>query len=230
MKKALYAFGFMALIITLVITAVEIFSFNTNYYDATYERLETAQTIGISEDDLHRSTVLLLDYIRGNADSLDILVTIDGQQVPMFNQREIDHMVDVQVLMKGVLLLRNILAAFTVMLLVTVLVNGDVKDLVMMRQSLVTSLSILGLVFGFIGIYAFLDFDAFWIQFHEILFTNDLWLLDPSVDRLIMMVPQEFFSGLVYRIVIAIGFIILSFVGLAVALGRRIRYVAHRSI
>lgn len=230
MKKFIYSVGFIAIICAMVITCVEMFSFNVGYYDKTYSKLKTADTIGISEEDLHRSTIHLLEYIKGDHDNLDVLVTIDGQEVPMFNQREIDHMVDVQVLMVNVLNLRNVLAIIGVIILIVAVTTKDIKDLVLIRQSLIKSLMLLGLIFGFIGLYAFIDFDSFWIQFHEVLFTNDLWLLNPAVDRLIMMVPQEFFSGLVYRIVAGIAFIILAFVSLAYALGRRIQHVAHRSL
>jgi len=46
------------------------------------------------------------------------------------------------------------------------------------------------------------DFTSFWVSFHHLFFTNDLWLLNPETDVLIMMVPQQFFSDLVARIII----------------------------
>ena len=36
------------------------------------------------------------------------------------------------------------------------------------------------------------DFTAAFLRFHEIFFTNDLWLLDPSVDLLVNIVPEAF--------------------------------------
>ena len=54
----------------------------------------------------------------------------------------------------------------------------------------------------FFLLFALIDFDSFWRNFHEIFFTNDLWLLDPRTDILIMMVPLQFFYDLVMRIVI----------------------------
>ena len=39
-----------------------------------------------------------------------------------------------------------------------------------------------------------MDFDYFFRQFHLIGFANDLWLLDPAKDYLIMLFPQGFWS------------------------------------
>lgn len=230
MKKGLYTAGFIALICTLVISSVQFFSFQKSYYAKTYTRLQTAETIGITQAELDEATTVFLDYIVGSRDNLDYNVTINGAKEAMFNQREIDHMVDVQVLMIRVLNLRNVLGVFSILVIAFAIYKKDYKDLVLMKESLQLCLMIMGLILGFIGIYAIVDFDAFWIQFHKVLFSNDLWLLDPRTDRLIMMVPQEFFSGLVYRIIGAIGVIVVSFIGLYIALGRRISYVAHRTL
>lgn len=230
MKKSLYSIGFIALILGLIITSVEVLSFNKGYYEKQYHKLEIAKTIGISEVDLMRTTDDLLDYIKGHREDLDIVVVIDGVEVQMFNQREIDHMVDVQVLMLNVLFLRNVLILTALLIFLYALISKDIFDLVLMFQALIQGGGIMILVLGFIGVYAVVDFDSFWIQFHELLFTNDLWLLDPNTDRLIMMVPQAFFSGLVYRILIAVTCIVLGFIGLAFGLQRRIKYVAHRSL
>ena len=69
--------------------------------------------------------------------------------------------------------------------------------------------------FAFLGIWAYVDFNAFWTMFHEILFTNDLWLLDPRVSIMINMFPEEFWFGMVIRI--ALTFIV-SFCGISYVL------------
>ncbi len=40
------------------------------------------------------------------------------------------------------------------------------------------------------------DFDALFIRFHQLVFTNDLWLLDPATDALIRMLPEPFFESM----------------------------------
>ena len=44
------------------------------------------------------------------------------------------------------------------------------------------------------------DFSAAFTKFHEIFFTNDLWLFDPAEDYMIRMLPEGLFSDMVIRI------------------------------
>ena len=51
------------------------------------------------------------------------------------------------------------------------------------------------------GIWVLADFTAFWTAFHHMFFTNDLWLLDPRVDRMILICPEQLFFGIVVRFI-----------------------------
>lgn len=61
---------------------------------------------------------------------------------------------------------------------------------------------------GFVGM-AMTDFNKYFIKFHEIFFTNDLWLLNPLTDRMIMLLPEVFFRDIVLVIVMSYGFVSL---------------------
>ena len=50
------------------------------------------------------------------------------------------------------------------------------------------------------GLLFFSDFNKYFTLFHEVFFTNDLWLLDPRTDLLIRMLPEGFFFDMVARI------------------------------
>ena len=41
--------------------------------------------------------------------------------------------------------------------------------------------------------YMIVDFYNFWLFFHELIFTNDLYMLDPYTDLLINIMPLDFF-------------------------------------
>jgi len=43
------------------------------------------------------------------------------------------------------------------------------------------------------AVFAATDFSGAFDAFHRLLFTNDLWLLDPSQDALIRILPEKFF-------------------------------------
>lgn len=84
----------------------------------------------------------------------------------------------------------------------------------------------LGLIL-FLGVAFAIDFTACFIIFHKIFFTNDLWLFDPSVDYMIRMLPEGFFSDMVLRIgAVFVG--VLVFVWVILYLWRRHSINKHR--
>jgi integral membrane protein (TIGR01906 family) len=67
---------------------------------------------------------------------------------------------------------------------------------------------VLGLVIAF-------DFEGFFLQFHLLSFANDLWMLNPATDYLIMLFPQGFWfdAALFCALATAGGALILGVVG-----------------
>ena len=53
---------------------------------------------------------------------------------------------------------------------------------------------------GAFALWAATDFDSAFTFFHHLLFTNDLWLLNPETDLLIRICPQEMFMQMGIRI------------------------------
>lgn len=212
-RRILYYLAVTCFMLNLFISAILVLSFNRGYYAKMYARLEVAQTIGISDHDLDTATHALLAYVSGTRETLDLKVSVDGQAVEMFNQREKDHMVDVKALYHNADQFRFVSTIFVALMILVSIGVGDYIDLKLNRNVLQASLITLFMAIGFLGSYALLDFESFWIGFHKLIFTNDLWLLNPNVDRLIMMVPYEFFLGLVTRIVLAICAIYAACVG-----------------
>ena len=213
--KTLQAVWSVALIAVLILTSVDLNCFSRPFYADQYRQLNTAQTIGMSEKDLDLTTDVLLDYTQGKRGNLDVQAVINGQVQEVFNQREKDHMVDVQALYLNAMSVRNLAAAIVIVGLGLLVMK---KDKALRRQTakmfLKTSAVLMGLA-GALAFYAFLDFNEFWTMFHHIFFRNDLWLLDPNTDVLIMMVPETFFFNLVFRILGGFGLGYLICLGLA---------------
>lgn len=58
------------------------------------------------------------------------------------------------------------------------------------------------------------DFDAVFTKFHEIFFSNDLWIFDPAVDYMIRMLPEGLFFDMVIRIgILFIGGLVILLIG-----------------
>jgi integral membrane protein (TIGR01906 family) len=57
---------------------------------------------------------------------------------------------------------------------------------------------------GLLVVWSLIDFNSLFYLFHLISFSNDLWILDPTRDYLIMMFPQRFFYDSAIFMVISI--------------------------
>ena len=82
--------------IVLVLSALQLTAFNLDFYKEQYAHRDTAEMIGVSDNDLLAVTQVLLDYTSGIREDMNVSVVIDGVEQPYYNQREIDHMDDVR--------------------------------------------------------------------------------------------------------------------------------------
>lgn len=168
---------------------------NRDFYEKQYTQLGHAARMGMSTEHLVNATLRMIDYMEGRCESIDIMVTADGASVPMFNQREQDHMVDVRVLYQA---WRTAAYAFIglYVLMIAWLFWRKQPIRFLTRAFFQASLAFLLLLLA-LGAWVFFDFNSFWTAFHHLFFTNDLWLLDPATSRMINMMPLELFFSIV---------------------------------
>ncbi len=202
MRKKFLFLGLFSLIISIIISTVFFYSFNENYYEKMYDKLAVADTLSITNKELFEVNDKLLSYIKGQENNLDYSIEINGRTEEFFNQREKDHMIDVQDLYLNANKIRIVSFAIALLSFVFAFINKIKKS--EFAEVLGKVLLSYGFIIGSILIYAVLDFDSFWTTFHHLIFSNDLWLLDPRTDRLINMVPLEFFMGIVFRILLTL--------------------------
>ena len=60
------------------------------------------------------------------------------------------------------------------------------------------------MLLGMAAAYIALDFERAFILMHRLLFANDLWLLNPSTDLLICLMPEEMFTFLAGRLALIV--------------------------
>ena len=123
---------------------------------------------------------------------------------------------DVQNLFLGGLKLRNLLMIAVIVLLVFLGVRKAELKQVLPRAYTQAFLVFLGIL-AFLGIAFTVDFSKCFTIFHEIFFTNDLWLFDARYDYMIRMLPEGFFADMVVRIVVFfLAFLAAVFAGMQV--------------
>lgn len=208
MKLLSHIFGILCafcLMIIFLITSVEAVVYWTpGYFEKEYEKYQVPETVHMEMDDLLEVTDEMMAYLRGEREDLHIMTTVDGQTREFFNDREIAHMEDVQGLFLGAITLRRILLATAVLCVILMAVlKADLKKL--LPKCLCMGSGLFFLLAAGLGILISTDFTKYFIIFHKIFFRNDLWILDPSTDLLINIVPEPFFSDTALRIGITFG-------------------------
>ncbi len=202
-----------ALMTALLITSVEAVAYWTpGYYEKEYTKYHVLDEVDMEMDDLLYVTREMMAYLRGRRADLHITATVSGEPREFFNTREIAHMEDVRGLFLGGLALRRIcLVTIAACIALLFALKADVKRLLPGMLCIGTAL--------FFGVLAALaavistDFTKYFVLFHKIFFRNDLWILDPSTDLLINIVPEPFFVDTAARIAITYGIsVILVFI------------------
>ena len=159
-------------------------------YEYGFERYGVSQTTDLSPAQLDSVTRQLIGYFNSSDEPIAIMVVRDGQEVPLFKQKEVSHLADVKKLIQldyFVLLGTMVFAAGYAF------VSWTRRRKELALSAITGSGLSLALLLG-LGLMASLNFDQFFWQFHLIAFSNDFWQLDPATDYLIRLFPEPFWS------------------------------------
>ena len=230
--KMRYILGYITALCLLVLIVCQSIIFPTffmPFFRQQYARVHpsqgvtVAEYIDMSDDDLMYVTVELLNYMRARRDSLDgIRATVGGIEQEFFSDRDKIHMVDVRVLYDRLFVVRNVAFwSLLAMIGLMAITKSPVRHLLARcsREVMAGFLLVSAVTAGAIA----LDFDRAFEIFHLILFDNDYWILFPPHDRLVMMVPIEFFIN----ISIFIG-ALMGLVPVAIIIGATV-YLRHEA-
>lgn len=220
MKKLHWCAGIIlgfSIIAALLITSFEIAMYaDFDVYRQEYEKYDVLSDLDMTMDDVMYVTHEMMDYLRGEGDTLSVMTTVEGQEQDFFNEQDRFHMGEVRDLFIGGLNIRlGACAAAVLCILFLVITRADVKKII--PGSYWIALGVTGAAVLLIGIAAVVDFNAVFVQFHHIFFDNDLWIFDPAEDYMIRMLPEGLFYDMVMRIgaifvVSLVVLLVLSFI------------------
>ena len=215
MKKIHWFAGIIlgfSIIAALLITSFEIAMYSDfDVYRQEYEKYDVLSELDMTMDDVMYVTHEMMDYLRGEGDTLSVMTTVEGKEQDFFNEQDRFHMGEVRDLFIGGLDIRlGSCASAVLCVLFLLFTRADIKKII--PRSYRIALGVTGAAVLLIGIAAVVDFNAVFVQFHHIFFDNDLWIFDPAEDYMIRMLPE----GLFYDMVMRIGAIFVA--GLAVLL------------
>lgn len=159
------------------------------YYDV--EKLNISAMSGFSDDEIKLNYDYLIDYNLNKNVGEFHLPTIKYSQQGKIHFEEVRNIFQ---LVKKVFYISGIISVLGVILSIK---NKNIKFL--------NTTSIMTILLPIItSIPLTINFNYFFIKFHEAVFSNDYWIFDPVIDPVINMLPQDIFFH--------IGILILSIV------------------
>ena len=207
------------LIIAILLTSFQVAIYGDSeykFYEKEYAKYNVTASLHMEMEDVMKVTDHMMDYLIGKEEELSIVTMVEGKEQDFFNEQDRLHMWDVQNLFLGGLKLRNLLMIAVIVLLVFLGVRKAELKQVLPRAYTQAFLVFLGIL-AFLGIAFTVDFTKCFTIFHEIFFTNDLWLFDARYDYMIRMLPEGFFADMVVRIVVFfLAFLAAVFAGMQV--------------
>ena len=119
--------------------------------------------------------------------------------VDIYSDKEVLHMKDVKSVMSFIFDLSKILSIiFCILTFVLTSYLG-----VYLYKLIFNSLILFSSILILLGTSFLLFFQELFIIFHKIAFNNDLWILNPNKDYLLMMYPEDFFRDVAVLILLS---------------------------
>ena len=207
----------MLLILIVVFTSIGFVMNDETFVNNEFTKLAIGSKMGMSNTDLVTSFNRLVDYMEGDAEDINVTVTIDGEQKQMFDYpQEIEHMADVQKIYVTIASYRDVGVLVMLILFLFAAVINFRKAPQYIAQGYLSGSFVFLLVFGFLGTWAALDFSNFWTFFHQMLFWNDLWLFDGTQSRMINMLPEQIFADLIAQVGLYAGIVVVVLIALSI--------------
>jgi integral membrane protein (TIGR01906 family) len=214
MKMILFAariLWIIAIPVLIISSTVNVFTGSIELYKYGFARYNISQVTHISNTQLEEAASMMISYFNGQSNTPQVKVKKNGKEALLYNNKELVHLEDVR---KITDIFRVAQVISVILLIITGLLlffKGSISQLITgLRNGAIISLGFTGVLVA----WALVDFDSLFYLFHILSFNNDLWILDPSKDYLIMMFPQGFFNDAAMFIV---GSIILESILLLVA-------------
>lgn len=188
--KWLFIFSLPALLISAAVN----FEFNSPWlYRNGFEKYNVSGATGLDKAELEQVARGLIGYFNSGDEYISLTVVKNGEHLELFNQREVMHLKDVKTLVQ---MNRSLLVGTAIYIGVYASISLFRRGKQYRRQLawsvFIGSIITLGIIVALGAGSMLLNFDELFTRFHFVAFTNDLWMLDPATDYLIMLFPEGF--------------------------------------
>ncbi len=182
-------------------------------YRYGFDKYDITRVTGLDKSELNKVAEGLIAYWNSGDEYISLTVTRNGESFELFNEREAGHLKDV----KGLFRLCYYVLSGTLIYALAYFstVFFWLKDRRRLAFGLVGGGGLTLVLMLVLGLFIAIDFDRFFLQFHLLSFANDLWMLDPATDYLIMLFPQGFWfdAALFCALATVAGALVLGGIG-----------------
>lgn len=199
MKKLFNTFISFSLAIFIITGSVILGLRCKNIYYNDISNLNISDMSGFTDEEIMLNYDYLIDYNLNNSVEEFNLPTIKYSKEGKIHFEEVRNIFQ---FIKRVCLISFLIS------LVGVIISIKNKNIKFLNT---TSIMTIGLII-ITAIPLLINFNYFFIKFHEIVFSNDYWIFDPDKDPVINMLPEEVFFhiGLFILVLILLGSILLQ--------------------
>ena len=185
---------FIAIAVFLIATNIRWVINTPLLYSYGFDKYDIPARTGMERDELLSAARQIREYFNNEDEYITVRVIWRGIPIEnLYNDREVLHMKDVKGLVKGVYLVQLLTGAYLAGFAIVgfAIWRGGFRSALARYLSLSGIITATGVVL--VGLVSLVGFAGLFRAFHLISFTNDLWILDPRTDYLIIMFPEGFF-------------------------------------
>lgn len=190
----------LSLLLAVVLTSIRLLVFDPAYYQSGYQRFGGAASTRMAAQQLSEATAQMQAYFRGGP-PVSLEVEKEWGREVLFNPREQKHLADIRDLVGLVVRVQEASLAYLLAATVGLLALRRAAGLPRLARWLRAGAAFTLAVFAALGLIAVGNFQWFWLQFHLLSFSNDLWRLDPRSDYMIRLFPAGFWFNAVLDVV-----------------------------
>ena len=211
-KRGVAAVAGFCIVFVLILLVMAMTAYNMagdkGFLATEMRRNSSPKYSGLPDEEYQDMGQMVADYLMGRKDTFQYYFNdADGNMVVCFSPHEENHMADCRMLIQWTGRLRWFLGVAAVILL------GVGVTLGKYRKSFSTGMLAgfgLALVIGLaILAWGLISFDGLFTVFHQLLFTNDGWLMDARTDMLVRLMPTSFFTSLGIKMLLAVASVVL---------------------
>ena len=195
LKPVTYGLIFLIFIFVLIFSVL-VSSFNKRIYKSVYRSDENIKEFsGFTEEEYLGEIKRLKGYLFNTREDSSLIDSV-------YSEDEVSHMKDVYRLFRMVRIICGL--SFFAAWFIIIKNKKCISSIDISRR---WHLFIVYPVLIFAP--AIINFEKFWTTFHKVLFSNDLWLMDPRYSLMINLLPEKIFYSISMMTIIVYFIIVL---------------------